>query len=373
MIKDFYKISQKDLEYLLTHKFTVWEKLDMFYFRVELTKIGAIATKNSTGKVISDIDCVTNSLLKDVCEFVNDKINPVRNEIIDRYGEGTLGFFYLPINKYHKILYKNLNPKTVILSDWSYNFDITSTDGYEHIISLCDMLNVNVPPVISIWSDYVNEELRNIANSYLENVGSDYDTDTIVLAFSKGQTTSYSGNLISDIEGIIIRTDKFQYQIHIKDVEDNLDKSVKLIYRDTLLNSVAEYYEKNQNELDKSFSEAESYIDRVSKLFLSYIENTDLFSKFSFDPEDLLPPSTAYFGDIDFDMISDNNVKLICKYNEVNKNIFRLFLHTFSQKISEDKFSYLPDKTKQILTTLTINLKYKNYKEILLTAYKAKA
>ena len=180
-----------------------------------------------------------------------------------------------------------------------------------------------------------------------------------------------SRNQIFNIEGIIIRTDKFQYQIRLKDTEDNLDKSVKLIYRDTLLKSVADYYSKNINALTEVFNSCESYIDRVSKLFLSYIEETDLFTKFSFDPEDLLPPTTAYFGDIDYEMISDTNVKFACKYNEVHKNIFRLFLHTFAQKISEDKFNSLPNSVKDILNDLIIKLKYKNYKEILLTAYKA--
>jgi hypothetical protein len=215
------------------------------------------------------------------------------------------------------------------------------------------------------------EDLKSAINSYLENVGRDYETNNIVYTLTYDNPYSASGNYISDIEGIIIRTDKFQYQIRVKDTEDSLDKSVKLIYRDTLLNSIADYYSKNIDKLTNEFNSCSSYIDRVSKLFLSFIENTDLFTKFSFDPEDLLPPTTSYFGDIDYDMISDANVKLICKYNEVNKNIFRLFLHTFAQKISEDKFNSLPNTIKDILNDLIIKLKYKNYKEILLTAYKA--
>ena len=51
MIKDFLKISKKDLDYLMTHEFTVWEKLDMCYFRVEITKIGALPHKGPTRSV----------------------------------------------------------------------------------------------------------------------------------------------------------------------------------------------------------------------------------------------------------------------------------------------------------------------------------
>ena len=376
MIKEFYKISEKDLNYLLTHKFSVWEKLDMCYFRVEITKIGAIALKGSTGKVISDIDCVTNSLYKEICEFVNNNINPVRNEIIEKYGEACLGFFFLPGKKYHKIYYPYLKENSAVLSDWSYNFDITDTDDYIEIIKLCDTLQVHRPPIISTWNKItminIQTNFSELANEYLKTKDEHCLKSIIeILMGGKDEKNAASGNYIENIEGLIIRTDKFQYQIKIQDTEDNIDKTTKLIYRDTLLKSVADFYENNENTLIDAIEKADSYIDRVSKLFLLYLESTDLFTKISFDPEDLLPPTTAYFGDIDFDMISDSNVKLICKYNEVNKNIFRLFLHTFSQKISEDKFSSLSDKTKHYLNDLIIKLKYKNYKEILLTAYKA--
>lgn len=361
----------------MTHEFTVWEKLDMCYFRVEITKIGAIPLKGSTGKVISDIDCVTNSLYKDICEFVNKNINPVRNQIIEEFGEGCLGFFFLPINQYHKINYTKLNPKTAILSDWSYDMKITNPKEYFNIQHLAKILGVEQPPLIATWNSredamisYIHKDFPYVLNDYFE--GTNEDAMDLLLTRLMGNPYGASGNFVDNIEGIIIRTDKFQYQIRITNTEDDIDKTTKLIYRDTLLKSIAEYYEKNKEYLNEIFNKEESYIDRVSKLFLSYIENTDLFAKFSIDPEDLLPPTTAYFGDIDFDMISDNNVKLICKYNEVNKNIFRLFLHTFSQKISEDKFSSLQDYIKGYLNELIINLKYKNYKEILLTAYKAK-
>lgn len=377
MIKDFFKISKKDLDYLMTHEFTVWEKLDMCYFRVEITKIGAIPLKGSTGRVISDIDCVTNSLYKDICDFVNKNINPIRNQIIDGYGEGYIGFFFLPVTEYHKINYTRLKPKTVILSDWSYDIKINDNKGYFYIQHLAKLLGVEQPPLIATWNtsdehniSYIHKDFPYVLQAYLENTD-ETAVDTL-LNYLMGNPYGPSGNYVNSIEGLIIRTDKFQYQIKINDTEDNIDKSTKLIYRDTLLKSVAEYYERNKDSLDIMLNKEESYIDRVSKLFLSYIENTDLFAKFSIDPEDLLPPTTAYFGDIDFDMISDNNVKLICKYNEVNKNIFRLFLHTFAQKISEDKFNSLSDFTKGALNDLIIHLKYKNYKEILLTAYKAK-
>lgn len=384
MIKDFYKISQKDLEYLSSHPFTVWEKLDMFYFRVEITKIGAIALKGSTGKVISDIDAVTNTLYKDICDFVNTNVNPVRNQIIEEYGEGYIGFFFLPVKQYHKVNYVLLHPKSAVLSDWSFKTDTKETldptagEYYEKQKHLANILGAEKVPLIRIWNTRENnmitkfyKDFNDKVKAYIECENKDTLDDLLNILLGDNPYGA-TGNYIYSTEGIIIRSDKFQYQIKLTNTEDDIDKTTKLIYRDTLLKSAADYYSANTDYVNSLLDKEESYIDRVSKLFLEYIENTDLFAKLSFDPEDLLPPTTAYFGDIDFDMISDSNVKLICKYNEVNKNIFRLFLHVFSQKISEDKFNSLPEYVKNLLNDLIIHLKYKNYKEILLTAYKSK-
>ncbi len=96
MIKELRNISPNELDELLKEGFEVYEKLDMYYFRVEVTKVGAIPLKGSTENVISDIDCITNKMFKDICNFVEENINPLRNEIISKYGEIRLGFFYNP-------------------------------------------------------------------------------------------------------------------------------------------------------------------------------------------------------------------------------------------------------------------------------------
>ena len=85
MIKEFKNISPEELEVLYDEGFTVQEKLDMYYFRVEITKVGAIAMKGSTENVISDIDCIANTMYKNICNFVDNVINPVRNDIITEF------------------------------------------------------------------------------------------------------------------------------------------------------------------------------------------------------------------------------------------------------------------------------------------------
>lgn len=369
MIKHLHSISQKDLDYLVSHPYIIIEKMDMMYFRVQITKVGAIPLKGSAGKVISDIDCITNSVYKEICEFVNKNINPVRNKIIEEYGEGYIGFFYLPTEKYNIITYKTYSPKSVILSDWSYDMSLLQSEDTEKINNLADIINCFIPPVLDNQK-LQESELLSIIKDYIENK---IDPKSFVNAVCDIEFND-------DLEGIIIRNNKFQYQVSVVDTSKDtlpIDKDTKLSYRNILLKSLIEFYKNNKEELNTVFKEKESYVDRISYLFLKYIENTDIFSKYSFDPEDFLPPGNSYMGDIDFDMVTDGNVKLICKYNEVYKNIFRMMLHTFATKVSEDKFRNLSKDTSETmydveaLHDLIINLNYRNYKEILLTAYKA--
>lgn len=366
MIKHLSSISQKNLDYLVSHPYIVIEKMDMLYFRVQITKVGAIPLKGSTGNVISDIDCVTNLVYKEICEFVTTNINPVRHEIISEYGEGYIGFFYLPVEKYNIIKYKSYSPKSVMLSDWSYDMSLLSSDDIDKIFKLTDIIDCNVPPTIDIQK-LSESDLRTLITNYIENK---IDPKTFVNTICNVDFDD------DDLEGIIIKNSKFQYQVPVVDTSKdmlNIDKDTKLTYRNIFLKSLAEFYKNNKEELNGNFKTKESYIDKVSYMFLKYIEYTDIFSRYSFDPEDLLPPGNSYMGDIDFDMITDNNVKLICRYNEVNKNIFRMMLHTFAIKVSENKFRNLPEDISETLYDLILNLNYRNYKEILLTAYKAQS
>lgn len=365
MIKQLTTISKKDFDYLVNHPFIVVEKMDMLYFRVQVTNVGTIPIKNSSGKVISDIDCLTNTVYKEICEFVNTNINPVRQDLINRYGEGYIGFFYLPVHTYNKITYKDIEPRSVILSDWSYQMNLLNTEDTPRINELSELLKVYSPSVLLD----VNDTQQNIDSiktniiEYLENNISNKEFVENIITMSS-----------DDIEGIIFRTDKFQYQVSLVpvDVSLNIDKSTKLSYRNIILSSVADYYTKNKELLDSEFRAKTSYIDKIIHLFLKYIDSTDIFSKYSLDPDDLLPPSNSYIGDIDYDMISDANVRLICKYNAVHKNIFRLFLHTFAVKTSENKFKGFSKSQTDILNNLILTLDYRNYKEILLNAYQSK-
>lgn len=377
MIKEFSNISPEELQVLYDEGFTVQEKLDMYYFRVEITKVGAIAMKGSTENVISDIDCITNTMYKDICNFVDVVINPVRNDIIAEYGELRVGFFYNPKQRYHIIDYNKHNPSLAgkfILSD-TYAYDkniIPSISKYGKLMTYLKLYSINDEMYCSEDESTFNSSSYNIdtvkrrIESYLKS------PSWSTLAYLIDSFKPITGLKPTDVEGFIIRSKNKNiiYQITVNNVNiQEVDKSTKLVYRDTVLQSFINTVSGNTyNIID---NKNDTYINKVSKLFLFYIENTDLFSKYSFDPEDLLPPHIGYMGDVDLDIVPDQNVKIFCMHNEVNKNIFRLLLHTFSRNVSDNKFSSFEKDDQRYLKDLTILLQYKNYKQIMYTAYKA--
>ena len=116
------------------------------------------------------------------------------------------------------------------------------------------------------------------------------------------------------------------------------------------------------------YNSKKTYIEKVCKLFLDFMNKTDVFSKYKFDAEDFLPPIHGYIGDVDVEAIPDEDVKTICKVNSVAKNILRLFLHTFTNPISNNKFKDLNVDDVSALNMLTISLKYKNFAELALNS-----
>ena len=78
MIRNLCDISEKELSYLRTHPIEVYEKLDLIRFRVECTNVdglgGITEIKTSKGSIIDDVDCVVNTVMKDIVDFVDSNI-----------------------------------------------------------------------------------------------------------------------------------------------------------------------------------------------------------------------------------------------------------------------------------------------------------
>ena len=98
MIKNLLDLSRYDFKKFISQELKIYEKLDMIYFKIEVNKNGVFPKKRPRYLAVSDIDCICNSIYKDIYEFSQNYILPHKKELIDKFGEFTVGFFYLPVH-----------------------------------------------------------------------------------------------------------------------------------------------------------------------------------------------------------------------------------------------------------------------------------
>ena len=196
----------------------------------------------------------------------------------------------------------------------------------------------------------VNRFYKNTAGENVNEV-SYFDIETM------------SGLKYNEIEGLILRNNKEQYQLIANNTDVQLLKGVKKMYRDIVLSHLAKEVITDQY-IHTLFNSKKTYLEKVCEVFLDFVNVTDVFTKYKFDEEDFLPPMTGYFGELDIESLPIEDVKTICKVNKVTRNILRMLLHTFTNPISSNKFSDLSDDDATKLNMLTIALKYKNFAEL---------
>lgn len=407
MIKNIIDLSEKELGLLLNSDYDVVEKLDMYYFRLNITKAGIFVTKNSTDKVISDIDCITNWVFKNIVEY-SKEYEKISDQILEIYGDCRIGIFYNMseassfgkscvnymfsvrsdvvssfdmVKKYDKNFHG-----TFILSDiFTSTKALNNEKNFDKLIkSINDAGILLFPKPIIMHINKLNDKKKVIRTiNQIKEVKNKTAEKNLYLSLirilcnksSDIELHIYASSL-DKCEGIIFRNDSIQCKIQLCNyLHSNIDSSdtSKIIYRDIVLSSFASELMKDETLIDRITNSNDNYIDKVSSLFIKYIENTDLLSKYTIEPEDLLPPGLEYvLKDIDYSYINNSTIITICKYNQVYMNIFRLLLHSLSKKISDNKFSELPDNISSYLNKLIIALKYKNYKEIAYELYKSK-
>ena len=337
MIRNLCDISEKELSYLRTHPIEVYEKLDLIRFRVECTNVdglgGITEIKTSKGSIIDDVDCVVNTVMKDIVDFVDSNISNKVDEILDEFnGDCVINMFYAPVIKTHVIEYEKFDCPLFIISnvqsdcsDWLRRIYRILT-GVHHLSFLC-----------------CSNKLDHLPDNFDIN-GDSFENMCILM-----KDNSWSLNDMDNIEGCIVKCGRKTYQIVCKDTNIPVDKTTKKIYRDMILDNFCNVMMDNPLT-DSILSESKSYLELVSNLFLSYLDNTTIFSRVSFEPEDLLPPTVGYIGEMCYDRLPVA-VKYVCKKNEVYKNILRILLISFD-----------PNKNKKEKTDQDID--YKKYNEL---------
>lgn len=374
MIKNFCEITGDELKYLISHPITLIEKLDTIYFKIEINSTIAIPLKTPRFSAVSDIDRMINSVYQDISDFAYKKFYPIKDILVEKYGDLRLGFFYLPVGKTKHIDYsdsvifkvhKNYNDGWVGLSD-VYFYDKESRRRYTVYDIYSDLI---ANDVIVDRPSYVYENRTFVDLSEEEILKSLNDPLAIANIFCPERMT-YSGLQMDKIEAYIIKSGNKQWQIKINDAIPNIDKSTKKIYRDAILNSLVHDLLDKTNIIQEVNMMKDSYEDKVAYIFEEYMSNTDIFSKIKIEPEDLLPPIDGHIGEMNIETLKSETVKTICKLNKTAQNILRLFLHTFTNTLFANKFGDLNEHERLKLNELIAVLKYRNYADIALSISK---
>lgn len=333
MIKDIQTVSE-------SYNFSnviLYEKLDMFYFKVIINSTTCTILSHKH-KIITKSDIIINSMWKDITEFVNNNIKSKQSIIAQKYNHLIIGFFYCPVEKPLSISYnnflnnKNANNKFIIGS--------IKNDKNEEIDISDFCINVNLMNVRGIGGGPIIDQFINV-----DNLINDYAHKKISKGELISQLTnkikSFSGNDLGNIEGIIIKDNKNIYQIIFNEsrclemhnrynyesiITDFLDKWDSII-----LNNYTNYNDKD-----------DAYQQIISDVFIQYIQKSDKINNIK-DPLTLLPPGNCYIGDLSYDLITNKNIETFCKLNEVYKNVFRILYKGLQHHKKHTKYNKLSD------------------------------
>lgn len=308
MIKDIQTVSAS---YNFNNDIIVYEKMSMFYFKVVINS-HACTILSHNHKIITDADIIINSMWQDVKNFVNNNILSKQNIISKLYNHVIIGFFYCPNKKPLHITYDKFintqihNNKFIINNIKDINKNEINIEEFCKNINLLDVRGIGGGPII-----ITNTKLVENINKYAHN---EITLDNFIDQCNINNKT-YSGNDFSDIEGIIIKSNKNIYQIKIKSPEQSV------IYNRNDFELLTKDFIDNYYNID--IINSNNYIDIICNIFIKYIEISDIHNIIT-NPNNLLPPGEYYIGDLCYDMINNENIKTICKLDNIYKNIFRI-------------------------------------------------
>jgi len=310
MLRNFKDITPKDLEYLRSHRVMVEEKLDLPYFKIYVFE-DKLVILNKRGVVVDDILCTINSFWENVREFVYTNIEPIREKLFAEFGRCTIGMFYCPVEKPNYIKY----PKLVgefIFSD-IYTENKQANDYYKiRNFDVIKDLRSTVADRIAYLPDTISPD--------------DAPEDICYKLLSKCGTVS--DNYISNIEGIVLASGPVVYQVSNKVPGITDDKATRKLYRDAFVTDFA--CSMSMEDIDNIISVSENYLDCIWRMFLDYVEKTNIFSRIFIEKEDLLPPMVGEIGPVCFKYLP-KTAEMVCKSNPLYENILRLFLATFNR------------------------------------------
>lgn len=320
MIKD---IEQASKSFSFTNNLVLTEKMNMFYFKVVVTPISCNIISHNH-KMITDVERIINDVWEDVISFVNKEIEPRKEYITSKYGNVVIGFFYCPVDKplsiqYDKFLNTNIDNNKFIIS----NIKKINTKEFIDVSDFClstrllNIRGIGGGPIIIYPNDFIY-----VLNDYIHK----YISKNDLLKYINDNMETFSGNELNDIEGLIFCEKDKKYQLIINNTLDKREydrEQYELIIKDFI-----DFW---YNKKDRVYYINGNYTDILNDIFIDYIKKTNIFNDNNLQSERLLPPGKRYIGDLNYKLINNDNIKTICKVNDVYKNVYRILYKALKQ------------------------------------------
>lgn len=336
------KLSKKKAKEFL-HNCHVYEKLDMFYFKLKVIAPSTYKFFKSNKEIVVE-DLILNRMWIDpILDF--PKILIPHEDIMKNYVGWSFGFFYLPCEKPLKTSYSKKFNQGVryILSDVEGPSGIKNDIGVDILHILLENTKIDM-----LLSSKVNIDM-NIVNSILE--GSDKCPYSKLSSYFEAEVLSKIEGLYADDhpEGFVFKHKDYNYQLLFNERPSmNHHSKLGLELFISKFADWADWMDKNDDLMPLI---SYSYIDTVCSLFKAYIkdENNINFSQYHYglSSSDLEAPTFGYYAGTGFEYIPDKETRTLCESSELCENIFKILLNGLKKPKNNTNYQYLSDLSRE--------------------------
>lgn len=354
MLVELFNAGTQKIQKFLNTRFTIYEKLDMYYFKVRFDAEGATPVKISDNSDITYEDAIANTLYFPILEFCNNMLQDSADKLYITLGRCIVGLFYCPgTAKFHIRYNEKLAGRFVFSDIYTDKYDFNSKEIFKQTYKeLFDSGMLLDEPVIAS-AEPVKDPVDTAA------VLSDMtEKDRYDYIFDNWCGRTWSDNMKENISGLILRNSRNTYKISnpylTQQTADTTkyDSSSKRLWKDMLLKDFIAVIKKIYGNSFSGYTvSGKTYTENICCLFVDYMNNTDFFNKYRIDEDDLLPTWDRWLLEFDLDKIPNSTAKTICMINPIAKSVLRLLIHIFRTKYIPGKLCELtPDDIKYLNT-----------------------
>lgn len=296
------------LKSLLQQPISIYEKLDTFYFNIKIID-NKLKFYKSNGKEIDLTERILNKMWEEPISFFN--------KIPENINNVNIGIYYFPVEQPLNINYKKLFDKSKYYFNVCYDLNDKKKIDLEYDIDKF----YNIPKFEILYKGLLTP--LNIKDIYLY-LNNKIDEQTLSKSIINENT--FSGNTIDNIEGLILKTSKHNYQIKINNPV-YIETELQRFYYDMFITDFISYIKNIDLKLITN-----NYINNVCNIFIDYINKTDFLKKYLIESNNLEFPHIGYYAGLNFDLLNNELIKTICLANPVYKNMFTVLLNGLRYK-----------------------------------------